>query len=62
MPKTLKKKFVQKLYRIYDKSAFRFNFGTQEVPQLEIMHFNLHVFYGWIISQGPNVNLKQIFS
>ena len=32
---------------LYEKKAFRFDFGPREVPQPENMQFHFHAFSGW---------------
>ena len=47
---------------LYEKNAFRFDFGPREVPQPENLHFHFHAFLGWGTSRGPKGNLKAFFS
>ena len=37
------------------KNAFGNNFGPQEVPKLENLHFHFHGFSGWGTSWGPKL-------
>ena len=39
---------------LYEKNAFIFNFGPQEVPNQENMHCHFHALFGWGTSPGPN--------
>ena len=43
------------------KDSFRINFGPQEVPKLENMHFHFHAFSGWGTSRVLKLILKAVF-
>ena len=46
---------------LYEKNAFRFNFGPREVPQPENAWKWKCMFSGWGTLRGPKSNLKAFF-
>ena len=58
----LKKNYNCNYMALYEKTAFKTDFGPQEVPELENLHFHFHSFYGWGSSRSPKSVLKAVFS
>ena len=47
---------------LYEKTAFKTDFGPREVSELENLHFHFHAFSGWGTSRSPKSVLKAVFS
>ena len=48
--------------RLYDKTAFKNDFGSREVTKLENLHFLFHAFSCWGTSRGPKLFPKAVFT